>query len=101
MTGYKKKHFPFLTADQIPAFNQELSSYSGSVISRIATQVLQYTALRTNELRSMKWRNIDFDNKLITIEPEIMKNRKLHVVPMSNQVIALLKCPSSYDFQYF
>ncbi|MBD2815792.1 tyrosine-type recombinase/integrase [Xenorhabdus sp. Flor] len=91
MTGYKKKHFPFLTADQIPAFNQALSSYSGSVISRIATQVLQYTALRTNELRSMKWRNVDFDNKLITIEPEIMKNRKLHVVPMSNQVITLLK----------
>ncbi|PHM26563.1 integrase [Xenorhabdus budapestensis] len=79
MTGYKKKHFPFLTADQIPAFNQALSSYSGSIISRVATQILQYTALRTNELRSMKWVNVDFDNKLITIEPEIMKNRKLHV----------------------
>ncbi|CDH32602.1 tyrosine-type recombinase/integrase [Xenorhabdus bovienii] len=91
MTGYKKKHFPFLTADQIPAFNLALSSYSGSIISRVATQVLQYTALRTNELRSMKWSSIDFDSKLITIEPEIMKNRKIHVVPMSNQVVVLLK----------
>ncbi|PHM46171.1 integrase [Xenorhabdus mauleonii] len=91
MTGYMKKHYPFLTIGQIPSFNQALSSYSGSIISKIATQILQYTALRTKELRSLMWSNIDFDNKLITIEPEIMKNRKLHVVPMSNQVIKLLK----------
>ncbi|MDX7989336.1 DUF4102 domain-containing protein [Xenorhabdus sp. 12] len=91
MTGYKKKHYPFLTIDQIPSFNQALSSYSGSIISKIATQVLQYTALRTKELRSLIWSNIDFDNKLITIAPEVMKNRKLHVVPMSDQVIKLLK----------
>ncbi|MBI6548703.1 integrase arm-type DNA-binding domain-containing protein [Xenorhabdus sp. VLS] len=90
MTGYKKKHYPFLTVDQIPSFNQALSSYSGSIISKIATQILQYTALRTKELRSMVWSNVDFNNKLITIAPEIMKNRKLHVVPMSNQVVELL-----------
>ncbi|PHM54901.1 integrase [Xenorhabdus hominickii] len=91
MTGYKKKNYPFLTVDQISSFNQALSSYSGSVISKIATQVLQYTALRTKELRSMQWNDVDFDNKLINIEPEIMKNRKPHVIPMSNQVIELLK----------
>ncbi|MBD2779923.1 tyrosine-type recombinase/integrase [Xenorhabdus szentirmaii] len=91
MTGYKKKHYPFLTIDQIPAFNQALASYAGSVISKTATQILQYTALRTKELRSLVWSNIDFDNRLITIAPEIMKNRKLHVVPMSAQVVELLK----------
>ncbi len=91
MTGYKKRHYPFLTIDQIPSFNQALSSYSGSIISKIATQVLQYTALRTKELRSLIWSNIDFDNKIITVDPEIMKNRKLHIVPMSEQVAELLK----------
>ncbi|MDE9427420.1 tyrosine-type recombinase/integrase [Xenorhabdus bovienii] len=91
MTGYRKEHYPFLTIDQIPAFNQALASYSGSVISKTATWVLQYTALRTKEMRSMLWKNIDFENRLITIEPSVMKSRKLHIVPMSNQVIKLLQ----------
>ena len=52
MKGYRKKNFPFLPAEQIPAFNQALAGYSGSIVSKIATTVLQYTALRTKELRS-------------------------------------------------
>ncbi|MBE8178689.1 tyrosine-type recombinase/integrase, partial [Leptospira borgpetersenii] len=42
MKGYRKKNFPFLPAEQIPAFNRALAGYSGSVVSKIATQVLQY-----------------------------------------------------------
>ncbi|MDH8335460.1 tyrosine-type recombinase/integrase, partial [Klebsiella pneumoniae] len=62
----------------------------GSIISKIATQVLQYTALRTKELRSMQWENVDFENRMITIDEEVMKGRRVHVVPMSDQVINLL-----------
>ncbi|EOE6914566.1 tyrosine-type recombinase/integrase [Cronobacter turicensis] len=91
MKGYRKKNFPFLPADQIPAFNQALAGYGGSVVSRIATQVLQYTAMRTKELRSMLWQNVDFENRLILIDAEVMKNRKQHLVPMSQQVYDLLK----------
>ncbi|MBG6242025.1 MAG: DUF4102 domain-containing protein [Candidatus Symbiopectobacterium sp. Dall1.0] len=87
MKGYRKQNYPFLPADQIPAFNQALATYSGSTVSRIATQVLQYTAMRTKELRSMKWRYVDFENMMITI----MKSRKIHLVPMSTQVAALLQ----------
>ncbi|WP_158782519.1 tyrosine-type recombinase/integrase [Pantoea sp. BAV 3049] len=91
MKGYRKKNYPFLPADQIPAFNSALAGYSGSIVSRIATQVLQYTALRTKELRSMQWANIDFATRTITIAAEVMKGRRIHIVPMSDQVIALLE----------
>ena len=91
MKGYRKKNFPFLPADQIPAFNQALAGYGGSVVSRIATQVLQYTAMRTKDLRSMLWQHVDFENWLILIDAEVMKNRKQHLVPMSQQVYDLLK----------
>ncbi len=91
MTGYRKEHYPFLTIDQIPSFNQALSAYSGSVISKTATQILQYTALRTKEMRSMLWTNVDFDNRIITIDPSIMKGRRIHIVPMSEQVFKLLQ----------
>lgn len=91
MKGYRKKNFPFLPAEQMPAFNQALAGYSGSIVTKIATQVLQYTVMRTKELRSMQWANVDFENRLITINAEVMKNRKQHLVPMSQQVHDLLK----------
>ena len=39
----------------------------------------------------MQWANVDFENRLITINAEVMKNRKQHLVPMSQQVHDLLK----------
>ncbi|KLV49553.1 tyrosine-type recombinase/integrase [Citrobacter sp. MGH100] len=91
MKGYRKKNYPFLPADQIPAFNKALSGFSGSIVSRIATQVLQYTALRTKELRSMQWVNVDFETRTIMISEEVMKGRRPHLVPMSDQVSSLLE----------
>lgn len=91
MKGYRKKNYPFLPADQIPAFNKALAGFSGSIVSRIATQVLQYTVLRTKELRSMQWSNVDFETRTITIAEEVMKGRRPHLVPMSEQVVSLLE----------
>jgi integrase len=91
MKGYRKKNYPFLPADQIPAFNKALAGFSGSIVSRIATQALQYTVLRTKELRSMQWSNVDFETRTITIAEEVMKGRRPHLVPMSDQVVSLLE----------
>lgn len=91
MKGYRKKHFPFLAPDQIPAFNRALAGFPGSQVAKAATMVLQYTALRTKELRSMQWENVDFEARIITIDESVMKSRKIHLVPMSDQVIAILK----------
>ncbi|EAO3449567.1 DUF4102 domain-containing protein [Salmonella enterica subsp. enterica serovar 4,5,12:b:-] len=91
MKGYRKKNYPFLPADQIPAFNKALAGFSGSIVSKIATQVLQYTVLRTKELRSMQWSNVDFETRTITIAEEVMKVRRPHLVPMSDQVVSLLE----------
>ncbi|WP_241603934.1 tyrosine-type recombinase/integrase [Rosenbergiella nectarea] len=91
MRGYRKKNYPYLTADQIPGFNRALSSHTGSQITISATRLLQYTAMRTLEMRSMRWSNIDFESRMITIDAEFMKGRKVHFVPMSEQVYQLLK----------
>ncbi len=91
LRGYRKKNYPFLPQDQIPAFNKALATYPGSIIAKTATQILQYTAMRTKELRSMQWTNVDYENMLITIDAEVMKSRKAHIVPMSQQVHDLLK----------
>lgn len=101
MKGYRKKNFPFLPITRIHEFHRALDGYGGSVISKIAAQTLHYTALRTKELRSMAWKNVDFENRIITIEPEVMKSRRIHIVPMSDQVIDILlllkKITGSYE----
>jgi integrase len=100
MKGYRKQNFPFLPMDRIHEFNRALNSYTGSVIAKMATQILQLTALRTIELRSMVWSNIDFENRLIYIDPSIMKGRRQHVVPMSSQVHNMLKTLQTMTGQY-
>lgn len=91
MTANQSEHYPFLQGDEIKAFNEALASYSGNILSKIATQLLELTGLRTVELRMTEWSFINFEEKTWEIPKEIMKRRKPHLVPMSRQVIALLK----------
>ena len=52
-----------------------------------------YTFVRTKELRAAKW--IEFDLKEMDptwkIPPERMKMKREHVVPLSNQVVEVLR----------
>ncbi|HHR7487744.1 TPA: tyrosine-type recombinase/integrase [Salmonella enterica subsp. enterica] len=100
MKGYRKNNYPFLPMHRIHEFQMALNGYGGWVIGKIAAQVLHYTAMRTVELRSLVWSGIDFENRLITVDPEVMKGRKLHVVPMSEQVTALFKFLQQITGQY-
>lgn len=100
LKGYRKKNYPFLPMEQIHDFNTALVGYGGSIISKVATQVLQYTALRTIELRTLAWENIDFENMMISVDPSVMKGRRLHVVPMSKQVAELLRGLQPITGQY-
>ncbi|WP_199063176.1 integrase arm-type DNA-binding domain-containing protein [Serratia sp. ASV30] len=85
----KKEHFPFLTAQELPYFLKDLSGYTGSVITKTATKIIMLTGVRTQELRFACWQDIDFDNGVWSIPPEVMKMKRPHVVPLSTQVIEL------------
>ncbi|MEE3652628.1 MULTISPECIES: tyrosine-type recombinase/integrase [unclassified Brenneria] len=86
----KQKHFPHLLADELGPFIQALNDYSGSRITQIATRLLMLTGLRTIELRSAEWQEIDFGKKIWQIPKERMKMRRPHLVPLSTQVYDLL-----------
>lgn len=91
MKGYRKQNYPFLPQHRIHEFQRAMNAYGGWIVVKIAAQVLHYTAMRTVELRSLAWTEIDFENRLITVDPEVMKGRKLHIVPMSDQVTELFR----------
>lgn len=100
MRGYRKKNYPFLPMHRIHEFQGALNAYGGWIVTKIATQILHYTAMRTIELRSLAWAGIDYENRLISVDPEVMKGRKLHVIPMSEQVIELFRFLQNITGQY-
>lgn len=87
----KKTHFPFLTVEELPHFLKDLAGYTGSVITKTATQIIMLTGVRTQELRFARWEDIDFEKKLWEIPAEVMKMKRPHIVPLSEQVIVLFK----------
>ncbi|QBR49690.1 integrase arm-type DNA-binding domain-containing protein [Erwinia sp. QL-Z3] len=88
---HKKQHLPFLTAQELPSFLEDLAGYKGSVITKIATYLIMYTGVRTQELRFARWQDIDLENAMWEVPAEHMKMRRPHKVPLSRQAISLLK----------
>ncbi len=64
--------------------------YHGSFRVRMALRLMPYVFLRTQEVRFLKWEEVDFDRKLIVLSAEKMKSRRPHYVPLARQVIDLL-----------
>ncbi|AQZ79537.1 tyrosine-type recombinase/integrase [Escherichia coli] len=96
----KAAHFPHLRADELPVFLRKLAEYHGSPVTRMATNLLLLTGLRTIELRSAEWSEIDFDNALWTIPESRMKMRRKHVVPLSRQATDILLQLKTFSGQY-
>lgn len=87
----KKTHFPFLTVEELPYFIKDLAGYTGSIITKTATQIIMQTGVRTQELRFARWEDIDFEKRLWEIPPEVMKMKRPHIVPLSEQVVELFQ----------
>ncbi|MFM8466722.1 MAG: tyrosine-type recombinase/integrase [Oxalobacteraceae bacterium] len=88
------KHHPAVPVTDMPAFFKELQSREG--IAARALEFLTLTAARSGEVRGAQWGEIDLAKKVWTVPAERMKAKREHRVPLSTQVIALLKAlPSS------
>jgi len=89
----KVKHFAALEIKEMPAFLQSLEKNDARLYARTqrAIRLLMLTFVRTNELIKATWDEFDLENGQWKIPAERMKMGKPHIVPLSRQVIALLK----------
>jgi integrase len=85
-----KRHHPALDWKDMPAFMAKLRAAEMS-LSAVALELIALTATRSNEVRGMRWDEIDWDAKLWTAPPERMKRSVEFKVPLSQQALALLK----------
>lgn len=87
----KQKHHPFLSAEELPHFVQDLETYTGSIITKNATKIVMLTGVRTQEMRYATWDEIDLMKSIWEIPAERMKMRRPHIVPLSSQFVELFK----------
>lgn len=87
-----KTHYGTIKLAELPNLVSKIKRNDARLFkqTRIALELMLLTFVRTSELINAKWSEFDFDTNLWTIPAERMKMRQEHVVPMSDQVIALL-----------
>ena len=82
---------PTLTKQEdIKNFYNSILNYDNKIV-RYALLLTIHTAQRQGSIRTAKWIDIDFDNKVWIIPAENMKMNKEHNLPLSNQMIDYLK----------
>lgn len=88
----KVKHFAAITRpSEVGALLRAIDGYSGHKVTVMAMRLSPHVLLRPGELRQAEWTDIDFDEAIWYIPAERMKMRRPHRVPLSRQVIAMLR----------
>lgn len=85
----RERHLPALPYTDAPALMARLAE--GDSIGRLALRFLILTAARSGEVRGATWEEIDFDAALWTVPAGRMKAGKMHMVPLSEDVLVILK----------
>jgi integrase len=92
LTSPKPKHHPaILDPKGIGALIRAIRDFEGDPTTRTGLLLAAYTFLRSGEIRSAKWSDIDWDAARLTIPAERMKMHRPHIVPLSSQVRTLLR----------
>ena len=87
----KVTHMPSLPADALPAFLEQLEAYQGYKVTQLALKFLIHTFVRPGEIRGALWQEINLDKKEWRIPAGRMKMNEEHIVPLSDQAIAILE----------
>lgn len=88
----KVKHFAAITRpSEVGTLLRAIDGYTGHKVTVMAMRLSPHVLLRPGELRQAEWTDIDFDEAIWFIPAERMKMRRPHRVPLSRQVIEMLK----------
>lgn len=68
-----------------------IDTYKGSIVTRCALKLAPLVFVRPGELRHAEWSEINFETKEWRIPAAKMKMRVQHIVPLSEQALAVLE----------
>ncbi|KMJ54552.1 integrase [Vogesella sp. EB] len=90
LTAAKVEHRPAMPRGELPEFYRRLAVANLYEPTRIAMHLLVLTFVRPGELRAARWDEFDIERAEWRIPAERMKMRVMHIVPLSQQALALL-----------
>ena len=86
-----KNRAAIIEPKEIGKLLRSLDAYDGQPATGFALKISPYVFVRPGELRGAQWSEIDWEAREWRIPAERMKMRERHIVPLSRQVITLLK----------
>ncbi len=70
---------------------RSIEAYTGQRLTKLALAMMAHVFPRPGELRLADWREFDLDAETWRIPAERTKMRKEHIIPLSTQVVAILR----------
>lgn len=87
----EEKHFAAITdPKEVAPLLRALDGYSGHFVVKCALRLAPLFFVRPGELRNAEWAEMDLEEAVWTIPAHKMKTKQSHIVPLSNQAIAIL-----------
>ena len=86
-----KTNYARLDQKELPELLRKIDEYDGQPLTKLALQLMALTFVRTSELIGARWDEIESDKKQWRIPAERMKMKTPHIVPLSDQAIAVLE----------
>jgi integrase len=102
-----KHHAAILDPAKLGELLRAIDEYKGAPITRLAMQIAPQAMVRPGELRQATWDEFDLEAKIWRITAVRMKMRRVHAVPLSDQVVGYLRelqqfsGPEGYVFPAF
>lgn len=87
----KKRNYARVTDKELPDLLRAIDTYTGSEYTTLALQLMAYTFVRTSELIGARFDEFDLTAKRWNIPAERMKMDTPHIVPLSDQVVAIVE----------
>ena len=93
----KKKNMAALNPGELPELMVAIANASIKRTTRALIEWQLHTMTRPAEAATTCWADIDFEGKTWTIPAERMKKRRAHIVPLTEQALAVLEAVRPYS----
>ena len=93
----KKKNMAALAPDELKELMVAIANASIKRTTRCLIEWQLHTMTRPAEAATTCWADIDFEKRIWTIPAERMKKRRIHIVPLTDQALALLEAIKPYS----
>ncbi len=93
----KKKNMAALAPDELKELMVAIANASIKRTTRCLIEWQLHTMTRPAEAATACWADINFEKRIWTIPAERMKKRRMHIIPLTEQALALLEAIKPYS----